>query len=388
MSPIPPPLEVDSLYLDLNGLLHLCAEPWIQGDLPSHLAQEETWKSTLFDEIAAYVDQILSHVTPRRAIFLAIDGVAPRAKLNQQRQRRFREIGNPTPEDRKMHRNEITPGTPWMETLDDFLQCHWATKIRNHAPWREIQVVYAGPLTPGEGEHKMLDWLRHREVTENFCLYGLDADLILLGLGTGRASQGWILREETSGQETHRGCFRLLSLRQLQRCLTLEMLRPRHNPPWIPFPLRLSEFHPTTETPLPPSPEGRCNLDFILLSLLLGNDFLPRLRLLELRGEAFDLLFALYHHHRLRSVFPFPPVLVTPEGDLRPLALADCLRPLAQEEWPLLQALARKQLKIKRVDPEVEAARPTFLLPRPGPWPPRCGDLPCGLLWTTRRGKT
>ena len=77
--------EIDNFYLDMNGIIHACTHP-NDSDL--------SLKLTLRDMILAifrYIDRCVSGIVkPKKLLFLAIDGCAPRAKMNQQRSRRFR----------------------------------------------------------------------------------------------------------------------------------------------------------------------------------------------------------------------------------------------------------------------------------------------------------
>jgi 5'-3' exoribonuclease 2 len=73
--------EVDNLYVDVNGLLHGATHP---ADRPAPPDER-----SMMVEICAYIDKLATISRPRRLLFLAIDGVAPRAKMNQQRARRF-----------------------------------------------------------------------------------------------------------------------------------------------------------------------------------------------------------------------------------------------------------------------------------------------------------
>jgi 5'-3' exoribonuclease 1 len=162
--------------------------------------------------------------------FMAVDGVAPRAKINQQRARRFRSAmelkdareklaksnsgnrGEGRSPEELFDSNCITPGTEFMEQLDAALHYFIARKVTEDANWRKPQIIYSGSQVPGEGEHKIMVLIRLSKADKAYtpntrhCLYGLDADLILLGL-LSHESHFALLREEVSFGKNAKRCI-------------------------------------------------------------------------------------------------------------------------------------------------------------------------------------
>jgi hypothetical protein len=102
----------------MNGIIHNCTHKDAGEDVSFRLSEEE-----MFIRIFNYIEHLFGKIKPKQLFFMAIDGVAPRAKMNQQRSRRFRTAldaekarekaikeGVEIPKEEPFDSNCITPG--------------------------------------------------------------------------------------------------------------------------------------------------------------------------------------------------------------------------------------------------------------------------------------
>ncbi|KAJ8079506.1 exonuclease II Exo2 [Marasmius tenuissimus] len=290
--------EFDNLYLDFNGIIHNCSHP---NDEDAHFRLSE---EQIFTSIFAYVDHLFGKIRPKKLFYMAVDGVAPRAKMNQQRSRRFRTAreakevrekaeakGEKLPDEKAFDSNCITPGTPFMAKLSEQLRYFVNKKITEDSNWRDVEVVLSGHDVPGEGEHKIMEYIRLSRAQPGYnpnmrhCLYGLDADLIMLGL-LSHDPHFCLLREEVKFGPARKKSnnnslesinFYLLHLSLFREYLDLEF----HSiAPSLPFQYSLE----------------RIIDDFVLLAAFVGNDFLPNLPDLHIHENGLERLFEVYKH--------------------------------------------------------------------------------------------
>ncbi|KAK0166620.1 hypothetical protein PV327_004112 [Microctonus hyperodae] len=286
--------EFDNLYLDMNGIIHCCSHP---NDADAHFRITE---ETIFKNIFHYLEILFRTIKPQKLFFMAVDGVAPRAKINQQRSRRFRAAkeaelvearararGETISEESKFDSNCITPGTLFMAKLTEQLKYFVTYKVSTDKLWQKCQIILSGPEVPGEGEHKIMDYIRYlksqpdHDANTRHCLYGLDADLIMLSLCT-HEPHFTVLREEVKYGKNVQKCimpektkFCLLHISLLREYMEheFEVIKDK-----LSFPFDIEKIID----------------DWILMGFLVGNDFIPHLPNLHIANGALPLLYQAY----------------------------------------------------------------------------------------------
>ena len=158
---------VDNFYLDMNGIIHTCTHG--DGINPGENLSEDQMVERIFE----YTERLINIAKPRKLCYLAIDGVAPRAKMNQQRSRRYRaprEAAQLAAQQAKQgirssgptfDSNCITPGTDFLARLGERYKSWIKEKMASDPSWRAgPTIVFSGADVVGEGEHKIMAAIR------------------------------------------------------------------------------------------------------------------------------------------------------------------------------------------------------------------------------------
>ncbi len=270
------------------------------------------------------------------------DGVAPRAKMNQQRSRRFRSAQEAKEKEEEkqallelMKRqtkgplkvesaeavvkkafdsNSITPGTPFMDILAASLRYWCAYKLNTDPAWAKIKVIISDATVPGEGEHKIMEFVRSQRSSPDHdpntrhVIYGLDADLIMLGLAT-HEPHFRVLREDVFFQDAKAKLCKLCGQKgHDERTCRGEIKKmdgefgeqdkPHPLKPFIWLHVSVLREYLAVELDIPGLPFRfdleRALDDWVFMCFFVGNDFLPHLPALEIRENGIDTLIAIW----------------------------------------------------------------------------------------------
>jgi 5'-3' exonuclease len=257
--------NVDHLFFDYNSMIHPCAHKVLK----EANSNQDDIENRIVQECGRYMQYVLDIVKPRN-VFVMIDGVAPRAKMNQQRERRYKSMFFKTlykNDQMNWDTNKITPGTNFMQKIQDELYT-FAKR------WSDINFVISGSDECGEGEHKMMHYIDSHCQTGTIMIYGLDADLIMLGLLISKNKNITLLRDNNFNEKLPeiQKTFTYLNIKVLKQCICREIQTMAN--------LDLDET--------------RIVQDYIFLCFLLGNDFLEHLPSLIIKENGVNVLTKVY----------------------------------------------------------------------------------------------
>ncbi len=187
-------VKVDNLYLDCNSIVY---------DSYAKLSTQNNTsiESSIIQSVIQKIEEYIHIIQPQKNVIIAFDGVAPVAKLDQQRGRRYKSWYDNQTKKRIFNKVEpdvwnttsITPGTKFMQELNNGVTNYFKKKT-------SPIIIVSGSDVCGEGEHKIFEFIRNnreKHLEEVSVIYGLDADLIMLALNHLPVSPNLYLFRET-----------------------------------------------------------------------------------------------------------------------------------------------------------------------------------------------
>ena len=271
---------IHNLYLDCNSIIYDSVR-----HIPYNSNKMNEYENKLIINVCDKLHEYINIIKPTKNVIIAFDGVAPVAKLEQQRNRRYKSwftnnmLNRFVKKDETWDTTKITPGTIFMANLGIKVERYF----RNAKQFGVENIIVSGSDEVGEGEHKIYEYIRsnkdyHKETRT--VIYGLDADLIMLSLNHLRIAPEIYLYRETPhfirsiDKTLNPDNAYLLDMPKLAKYITKELNNGENAKNEI---------------------EVNRLYDYIFLCFLLGNDFIPHFPALNIRTNGINYLLEAYN---------------------------------------------------------------------------------------------
>jgi 5'-3' exoribonuclease 1 len=269
------------LYMDCNSIIYDEFRQ-MEEDIAKNNLQVEDIEKILISKVISKIGSYIHYIKPTKLVFIAFDGVAPLAKMEQQRSRRSKGYITEKIQKHVSGKNitskwsttNITPGTNFMNNLSqkvkksfDHLEHHYGVE----------SIIVSGSDNAGEGEHKMFQHIRDHKTSKsgNVAVYGLDSDLIMLSVFHCKLFDNLFIFRETPE-------------------FGKQIISGDHNDSQYLF-LHIQSFANAILSEMNcDSYDNHLLYDYIFMCFLLGNDFLPHFPSLNIRTTGIDTLLTVY----------------------------------------------------------------------------------------------
>lgn len=274
-----------NLMMDCNSIIYDEFRKMDEDIAKNNLEQNEIERK-LINNVINKIGEYIKSASPSDLVYIAFDGVAPFAKMEQQRTRRHKggilrkidDVLGKKCSSSVWSTTNITPGTQFMNMLSVKIKRAFSN-LEGHFNVKKI--IVSGSDIEGEGEHKMFQFLRQTKngVTGNTLIYGLDSDLIMLSLFHCKPFDKFFIYRETPefgknivSSVEGESDYLFMDIHSLSKAILCEMN------------CDTNDYHRL--------------YDYVFMCFLLGNDFLPHFPSLNLRSDGVDVLLETY-----KSVF-------------------------------------------------------------------------------------
>lgn len=275
-----PTIQINNLYLDCNSIIYDAIH---NIDFTKLVESDVTY---IIKSVCIKIDEYIRLLKPNKTVFIAFDGVAPVAKLEQQRERRYKStyqnmITKNIYKDKHTdpwNTTAITPGTKFMAQLNESIKLYYS----NHHNYGLENIIVSTSDTFGEGEHKLFQYIREqpeKHSKQTTVIYGLDADLIMLSINHLPISNNiYLFREtphfiQTINRDLEPNATYLLDIPELAKTITLTM---------------------NNDVELTMKQQKNRVYDYIFICFFLGNDFMPHFPSINIRTGGVDKMINAY----------------------------------------------------------------------------------------------
>jgi len=279
------------LYIDGNCLIHpKCYEVLEFCTTKYKNVNLVKMELLMFKRITKFIDYLIN-ISNAELCYFAIDGVAPLAKINQQRKRRYKTMDDTQMKNKIKEKYNIpitniwnntviTPGTEWMERLHNYLLDYFKDKPN---------IIYSSYHEAGEGEHKILKHIKNnmnkKNINDTIIIYGLDADLFFLAMASQKPNI-YLLREEQHFDKHIKPLIEdiINDVEESMNYVSIDITKYNYD-------ILINDIL-YKKTNIVYNISGWT--DFIFLCYLLGNDFLPHLPTIDIHKCGLDILLEYY----------------------------------------------------------------------------------------------
>ena len=334
------PVSLDLYCIDFNGIIHNVAQDIIKKyngtDKAKHnndIIEQEIIEG-VWERIKYYIENYKAS-----QYIICADGVAPLAKMFQQRKRRYLNIYKNTLDkvDITWDTNAITPGTLFMEKLNTYIRRN-INDDRN-----KNKIIYSGSDECGEGEHKIFKKIKDMPKDDKIIIHGLDADLIILSLISHK--ENIYLMREVKDPHTNDTVFNYLNIKELRKAILCELKRN-----WdFAFENTGDEDSESISASNASNARSECDENDLIETYctactILGNDFIPHLLTVELKNNGIDTLLS-----ATKKSIKTNGLLVN-KGQINHNCLIDIFKDLANTEDEDIHRVCERYIKKRPLD--------------------------------------